>query len=308
MRKVLVFFVLILGFSLKIQSTALSADQSFKESMLVTTDWLFDKLKDPSIIILYIGQKDEFDEKHIPGARFFPIRDIFLPPSDHLNHEIPPIEQLNDVVKSIGINDDSRIILYFSENWLTVATRAYLTFDYIGLGKQTSILDGGFAQWIEENRTTTNNIDDYSESEITLQINNEALVDVNWIKKNLRNPDVVLIDGRPEEFYDGSEKEDHVAKFGHISGAISIPFPEITNEDTPYKFKDKKELEKLFLESGAKQGSTVAVYCNTGVWASLVYFTAKYLGYKTHFYDGSFEEWAKDDTLPVTEPVKLIIK
>ncbi|MDH3267978.1 MAG: rhodanese-like domain-containing protein, partial [Ignavibacteria bacterium] len=215
----------------------------------------------------------------------------------------PPVDQLTNVVKSIGINDDSRIILYYSEDWLTIATRAYLTFDYIGLGEQTSILDGGLAQWIEENRPTTDDIIKTKKSKITLQINEEVLVDVNWVKENLRNPDVIIIDGRPEEFYGGSEKEDHIAKFGHITGAISIPFPEITFEETPHKFKDRIELEKLFLESGAKTGSTLVVYCNTGVWATLVYFTAKYLGYSTHFYDGSFEEWAKDDTLPVTEPV-----
>jgi thiosulfate/3-mercaptopyruvate sulfurtransferase len=305
MKKASAFFVFIFTLCLMIQGTVVSADQTIKESMLVTSKWLSDHLDDPSIIILHIGKKDEFDETHIPGARLFPIRDIFLPPSEDLNHEIPPIAQLNDVVRSIGIKDDSRIILYYSEDWLTVASRAYLTFDYIGLGEQTSILDGGLAQWIEEDRMITSDVLESSESKITLQINEEALVDVSWVKDNLRNPHVVLIDGRPEEFYDGSEKEDHIAKFGHITGAVSIPFPEITSEDTPYKFKDKKELEKLFLESGAKRGSTVVVYCNTGVWASLVYFTAKYLGYKTHFYDGSFEEWTKDDTLPVTEPVKL---
>jgi thiosulfate/3-mercaptopyruvate sulfurtransferase len=305
MKKALVFFVFISTFCLMIQGTVVSADLTIKESMLVTTEWLLDHLDDPSIIILHIGKKDEFDETHIPGARLFPIRDIFLPPSENLNHEIPPIEQLNEVVRSIGIRDDSRIILYYSEDWMTVATRAYLTFDYIGLGEQTSILDGGLAQWIEEDRPRKDNVLEPFKSEITLQINEEALVDVNWVKDNLRNPDVVLIDGRPEEFYDGSEKEDHIAKFGHITGAVSIPFPEITTEDFPYKFKDKIELEKLFLESGVKQASTVVVYCNTGVWATLVYFTAKYLGYETHFYDGSFEEWTKDDTLPVTEPVKF---
>jgi thiosulfate/3-mercaptopyruvate sulfurtransferase len=305
MKKILVFFTFIFTFCLMIQGTVVSADQTIKESMLVSTDWLSDHLDDPSIIILHIGKKDEFDETHIPGARLFPIRDIFQPPSENLNHEIPPIEQLNDVVRSIGIKDDSRIILYYSEDWLTVATRAYLTFDYIGLGEQTSILDGGIAQWIKEDRPTTSDILETSKSEITLQINKDALVAVNWVKENLQNPDVVLIDGRPEEFYDGSEKEDHIAKFGHITGAVSIPFPEITTEDNGYKFKDKQELEKLFLDSEVKQGSTIVVYCNTGVWASLIYFTAKYLGYKTHFYDGSFEEWAKDDSLPVTEPVKI---
>jgi thiosulfate/3-mercaptopyruvate sulfurtransferase len=231
--------------------------------------------------------------------------EIFQPPSESLNHEIPSIEQLNDVVKSIGINDDSRIVLYYSEDWLTVATRAYLTFDYIGLGEQTSILDGGLAQWLEEDRPTTDDILESKKSTITLQINEAVLVDVSWVKANLRNPDVVIIDGRPEEYYDGSEKEDHIAKFGHITGAVSIPFPEITIEEIPYKFKDKKELEKLFLDSGAKQESTLLAYCNTGVWATLIYFTAKYLGYKINFYDGSFEEWAMDNSLPVTEPVQL---
>jgi thiosulfate/3-mercaptopyruvate sulfurtransferase len=288
-----------------IQGTVISSDQTIKESMLATTDWLSDHLDDPAIIILHIGKKDEFDKTHIPGARLFPVRDIFQPPSENLNHEIPPVEQLNDVVRSIGIKDDSQIIIYYSEDWLTVATRAYLTFDYIGLGEKTSILDGGLAQWLAEDRPTTSDIIETPKSGITLQTNEDALVDVNWVKENLRNPDVVLIDGRPEEFYDGSEKEDHIAKFGHITGAVSIPFPEITNENTLYKFKDTKELEKLFLESGVKQGSTIVAYCNTGVWASLIYFTAKYLGYETHFYDGSFEEWAKDDSLPVTEPVKL---
>lgn len=305
MKKTSLFFVFTLIIFVTIQETVVSSDQSIKESLLVTTDWLSDRLDDPSIIILHVGKKDEYDEAHIPGATLFPIMDIFQPPSENLNHEIPPSAQLIDVVRSIGINDDSRIILYYSENWLTVATRAYLTFDYIGLGEQTSILDGGLAQWLEEDRTTTDNIIESSEGKITLQINEEALVDVNWMKENLRNPEVVLVDGRPEEFYNGSEKEDHIAKFGHITGAISIPFNEITTEEVAYKFKDTKELEKLFLESGVKQGATIVIYCNTGVWATLVYFTAKYLGYKTRFYDGSFEEWAKDDTLPVTEPVKL---
>jgi thiosulfate/3-mercaptopyruvate sulfurtransferase len=305
MKKAAVIFVFILIFCAMIQGTIVSSDQFIKEPMLVTTEWLFDHLDDTSIIILHIGKKDEYEEKHIPGATLFPIRDIFQPPSESLNHEIPPIAQLNEVVRSIGIKDDSRIILYYSEDWLSVATRAYLTFDYIGLGERTSILDGGLAQWIKEDRTITSDIVDLQESKITVQINEEVLVDVNWVKENLRNPDVVIIDGRPEEFYDGSEKEDHIAKFGHITGAVSIPFLEITTEDTPYKFKDKIELEKLFLESGAKQGSTIVAYCNTGVWATVVYFTAKYLGYKTYFFDGSFEEWAADDSLPVTEPVKL---
>jgi len=305
MRKELIFFVFIFSFFLSIDASAESPKSEFKESMLVTTEWLAENLNDPAIIVLYIGNKDEFNKMHIPGSRLFPIMDIFKQPTEDLNHEIPSLEELNDVVRSIGIKDDSRIILYYSEDWLIVATRVYLTFDYIGLAEQTSILDGGFAKWLEEDRIISSDLTKPSKSQIAVKINEQVMVDVNWINKNLRNPEVVLIDSRPEEFYDGSEKEDFIKKFGHITGAVSIPFLEITIEDPPYKFKDKKDLEKLFLESGVKPGSTVVVYCNTGIWASLDYFTAKYLGYDTRFYDGSFEEWTKDDTLPVTEPVKI---
>jgi thiosulfate/3-mercaptopyruvate sulfurtransferase len=302
MSKISILFVFISFFLLLFIGSTLSQNES---SLLVNTEWLEENLDNPSILIFHVGKKQEFDKKHIPGAVLFPVMEIFQQTSENLKHEIPPIVQLNDVVRSIGIQDDSQIVLYYSKDWLTVATRVYLTFDYIGLGEQTSILDGGLEQWLEEGRATTSDILEMKKSEITLHINEDALIDVNWVKDNLRNSEVVIVDGRPEEFYDGSEKEDHIAKYGHITGAVNIPFVEITIEETPYKFRDKKELETLFLESGIKQGSTVVAYCNTGVWATLVYFTSKYLGYSTHFYDGSFEEWAADDLLPVTEPVKL---
>lgn len=274
------------------------------EYMLVSTSWLAEHINDPSIIILYVGMKDEYDENHILGAYLLPVMDIFQPPGK-LNHEMPSIEKLKEVFKPFGIKGSSRIVLYYSEDWLTVATRVYVTLDYIGLGAQTSILDGGLTQWLNEDRALTTSIPEASMSDIVLQLNENALVNVDWVQENLRNPGVIIIDGRPEEFYDGTEKEDRIAKFGHITGAISIPFVEMTLEEAPYRFKNKTELENLFTESGVKPGSTIVAYCNTGVWATLVYFTAKYLGYESHFYDGSFEEWSMDDALPVTEPVKI---
>lgn len=273
-------------------------------ALLVSPEWLNDQLEDPSIIIFHVGKKVEYEEKHIPGAHLFPAMEIFLPPGE-LNHEIPTVEKLEKVFRPFGISKESVIILYYSEDWVTVAARAYLTLDHIGLGDQTSILDGGLAQWINEERIITSDIPETSENKLKLQTNKDVLADVNWVKENLMNPDVVLVDGRPEEFYDGSEKEEHIEKYGHIEGAVSIPFMEIMQAESAYKFRSKEELQKLFADAGIMQGSTVIAYCNTGVWASLVYFTAKYLGYNTRFYDGSFEEWTKDDSLPVTEPVGL---
>jgi thiosulfate/3-mercaptopyruvate sulfurtransferase len=40
-------------------------------------------------------------------------------------------------------------------------------------------------------------------------------------------------------------------------------------------------------------------YCHIGQQASLVYFAARVLGHPARLYDGSFEEWTADPSLPV---------
>jgi len=47
-------------------------------------------------------------------------------------------------------------------------------------------------------------------------------------------------------------------------------------------------------------GSTVVTYCRTGVQASWDYFVARYLGYDTKMYDGSYLDWSRrGDQYPV---------
>jgi len=58
-------------------------------------------------------------------------------------------------------------------------------------------------------------------------------------------------------------------------------------------------MDKLFQENHIKHGSTIVVYCGSGIWASPVYFAARLLGYDTLFYDGSFQGWGNDESLPV---------
>jgi thiosulfate/3-mercaptopyruvate sulfurtransferase len=51
-----------------------------------------------------------------------------------------------------------------------------------------------------------------------------------------------------------------------------------------------------------KQGNRVISYCHIGQQATLVYFVAKYLGYESQVYDGSFEEWSGRKDLPLVNP------
>ena len=96
---------------------------------------------------------------------------------------------------------------------------------------------------------------------------------------------------------------------GHIPGAKNIPFSSLV-DDTSNKFKSPDALRALFNTAGVKQGDSVATYCHIGQQASLLYFVARYLGYDTHLYDGSFEDWSRRPELPVerADAVKAEVK
>ena len=306
-QKMIRTLVLIITF-LCVCGEFLPASDKFKaNSLIVSTEWLAEHLIDSNLVVLHVGMKDDYDKSHLPGARLFSLREIIIDQTPKgLIHEFPTIEKLDSVFKSIGVNEESEIVIcYDNEMVVPLATRLYITLDYIGMGDQTSILDGGLQLWREENRPVSSEQPEIKMGNFKAKLNEKLLVDARWINENLKNPDLVLIDGRPEEQYSGQEEDNHASRQGHITGAINIPFYQIMSEDPAYRFKSRGELEKMFLDNGVKEGSTVVVYCGTGIWACPIYFAAKFLGYNTRFYDASFQEWSADENLTVIEPVKL---
>src|SRR5260370_1865039 len=111
------------------------------ERMLVTVDWLADHLKEPSLVLLQIGDKKDYDKGHVPGAQFLEYESISTPHGQGLMLELPPVEQLVSVFERLGVSNSSHVILYFGTNWVTPTTRVYWTLDYLGLGDRTSILN-----------------------------------------------------------------------------------------------------------------------------------------------------------------------
>lgn len=286
----------------------LMAEEQYQPiSPLVSTEWLSAHLSDTDLVLLHIGKKDDYDKGHIPGARPFSLRGIILnQDSQGILHEFPEIDSLEAVFQAVGLNDNSEVIIcYDNEMLVPLATRLYVTLDYIGLGDRIAILDGGLPLWREENRPISTDPPNIEPGNLTVQLNEKLPVDVAWVQKNLDNTGVVLIDCRPEEQYTGREEDGHAARQGHIAGAINIPFFEIMRDDPAYRFKRMEELEKMFLDGGVKTGQIVVPYCGTGIWSCPVYFVAKYLGYDVRFFDASFQAWSADENLTVIEPVKL---
>ncbi|HSB10372.1 MAG TPA: sulfurtransferase [Blastocatellia bacterium] len=264
-------------------------------SMLVSTGWLGEHINDRGLVIISVGPRPSYDAGHIPGARFVEMSAIAnSAPGSTL--EMPPVDKLKTAFEDLGVSSDSRIVLCFLTNYVTPSTRVFFTLDYLGLGGQTSLLDGGLEAWRAEGRPVTTEAPQIKRGTITPHPRPELIVDAGWVSANMNKPKIAIVDARAPEFYTGASAG-RMPRAGHIPSAVNLPFS--TLADAANKLKDSPTLRQLFADAGIKQGDQIVSYCHIGQQATLVYFVAKYLGYDARLYDGSFEDWSKRSDLPV---------
>jgi thiosulfate/3-mercaptopyruvate sulfurtransferase len=269
-----------------------------RSTMLVSADWLADHLQDRNLAILAIGTDADFAAAHIPGAVALDYRAIQLPTSAEqpLNLQLPSVGELEKVFSALGISNDSRIVLYMSKDLIAQTARVWLTLDAMGLGSQTSVLDGGLAAWQWEGRTISTEVRHPSPTKLKACAADDVIVDVDYVKTHRADGGVRVVDARLPQYYSG-ETPGRNQRPGHIPGAASIPFSTLVDEQG--KLKPAAELARQFGEAGVRAGDRVVSYCHIGQQASLVYFVARYLGYDARLYDGSFEDWSRHAELPV---------
>ena len=295
----LLIFLLAGSLSSAQQKTAASPTSAGREPMLVTVDWLADHLNDPSLVLLQIGDKKDYDKGHIPGAQFLEYESISTPHNHGvtLMLELPPVEQLVSVFERLGVSNSSHIILYFGTNWVSPTTRVYWTLDYLGLGERTSILNGGLVAWEATHHSVTTEIKQFAKGSITPVPRKEIVADAEWVSHHLNQPAVTIIDARNHEFYNGSQSDGN-PRSGHIPGATNLVYLDVVDQDNN-KFKNADALKELFRAAGLKPGNLMVSYCHIGQRATVLYFTAKMLGYNAKMYDGSWEDWSHRTNLPI---------
>jgi thiosulfate/3-mercaptopyruvate sulfurtransferase len=258
--------------------------------MIVSAQWLAEHLNDPKVVVLHVGEKrTEYTSGHIPGGRFLALED-FITGEDA---ELPAADKLKDSFEKLGVNDDSRIVIY-TTNWYPMAGRAYYTLDYLGHGGHTSLLDGGIDEWRAEKRPLSRKTPKVVRGNLTVHAHPEVRSLLDEVKKISGDGPkaTLLVDARPDKRYTD----------GHIAGAVHLYWQDtLVDARSNPVFLPPEKLKEIFAARGISPGDKIVTYCEVGLQASHMYFIARYLGYDAAMFDGSIHEWSRVKMLPVVE-------
>ena len=273
--------------------------------VLVSTDWLSSRLSDPEIRILdatwYLPNVDrdakaEYDQSHIPNARFFDIDEV----SDHrsdLPHMVPPVEKFMSKVRKLGVGDGHQIVIYDSHG-LFSAARVWWLFKVMGQ-KNVAVLDGGLPKWLREGRTVDSSSPLIRDRHMFVKYHNEMVKDVTQVSSASKLGDFEILDARSAGRFRGEEPEPRPGlRAGHIPGSKNIFYGDLLNEDGTLKSQD--ELVEHFKAKAVNLDKPVITSCGSGVTAAIINLALDRIGKTDHaLYDGSWTEWGMYPTVPV---------
>jgi thiosulfate/3-mercaptopyruvate sulfurtransferase len=240
----------------------------------------------------------QWGEAHVPGAVFVSLDEQLSVAKNGRNgrHPMPTREQVRDVLASIGLSEDTQLVVYDGGNGM--AGRLWWMAKWIG-HDAVAVLDGGIAAWRKAGYPLVADAPaPRPPGRLTLRAPLATLVDADETGRAARDASRLVVDARPGERYRGEvEPLDPVA--GHIPGAVSRPWGSNVREDGRFKPAPVLRAEFDALLAG-RAPSAVVNSCGSGVSACINLLAMAHAGLPgAALYGGSWSEWVSDPSRPV---------
>jgi thiosulfate/3-mercaptopyruvate sulfurtransferase len=272
------------------------------DNVLASTQWINDHLSDPKVRIIEVDYNPSASYMlgHIPGAVLVEWRKELV---DSTKRDILSKESFENLLQSMGINDDTTLIVYGDfKNWF--AMFAFWLCKYYGV-KDVRLMNGSRKKWYEEDRPISSDSPSYARGNFKAFDPLKSIrASMSYVREIL-DSDKMLVDVRSEDEYMGkvSAPPGYTTEYGqldgHIPGAVNLPWDRAVNEDGT--FKSMTELKELYESGGITSNKEIITYCRIGERSAYTWFVLKYLlGYPyVKSYDGSWMEWSNTVGNPI---------
>lgn len=280
-----------------------SGCSTYSREALVSPEWVREQLSsfqqdDPAARLVYVGA-DDSRETVIPGSTVLDEGSDLLDPN---RQRIPDREELEDLLGSHGVTEDTRLVLY-DDGVGYHAAYVYWILAYYGHRDQR-LLDGGLDHWTTREFPTTDVPQSSPSREYAVGGEFDHLRAYRDDVARAIGRETVLLDVRaaPEyrgESANGSEMSASTYNQGHVPGAINIPLARLFGD--AHRFAPRSTIEDVFERADVTRDRAIIVYCGVGARSALAWFVlSELLGYpEVMNYDGSWTEWGSLVDVPV---------
>ena len=277
-------------------------------SVLVSVDWLNEQLNHRDLVLLDASwfmpavERDgklEWQKARIPGARFFDFDREICDHNSDLPHMMPSESNFQKSAQSLGINQNSIIVVYDSLGIFS-SPRVWWMLKTMG-ADNVAVLDGGLPAWKEKSLPIESGeqVKVIDKGDFIACYQRELICDADEVLLAIQNKQRVIIDARPQGRFSGLEAEPRAGvRSGHMPNAKNLPSSAILREQ---RMQEAYQLALIF-EAIAPKNNGLIFSCGSGVTACILALGATLAGYKNiSVYDGSWSEWGASADLPVVK-------
>lgn len=239
--------------------------------------------------------REHYLDGHLPGAVFVDLEtELADPPSPEAGrHPLPSLQRLQACARRWGIRASDQVVVYDASGGLAAA-RAWWLLRWGGL-TDVRILDGGLDAWVRAGGPLLTGDVLPEAGDVVLTGGGMPVLSIDEAAA-LPASGGVLLDARAGERYRG-EIEPIDPQAGHVPGAVSAPTTGNLTADGTFRSAD--ELRTRFAAVGAASGTTVGVYCGSGVTAAHEVAALAAAGIDAALWPGSWSQWSNDLDRPV---------
>jgi thiosulfate/3-mercaptopyruvate sulfurtransferase len=279
-------FISLLGF-LSASSTAMAAQP------LLTPNELQALINEPGVRVIDIRAPKDYNQGHLPNAVNAPYGQWRGPANNP--GQLPPLKTLTQLIQNLGLEPQTHAVVVSSganDTDFGAAARVYWTLKVSGL-ENLSIVNGGVKAWSGAKLPLTQKLPSVDKSSYQPTLNRDLLVDQAQLLAQEKSSQAVLVDARPEAFFNGQTRHVAAKTPGTLPGAVNVAYSVWFKPGTSEVIDATKAKSVATRFDLANTDKEVVSFCNTGHWAATNWFVLSELvgDPNVKLYAGSMVDW-----------------